>query len=306
MSDDEDMKGEIEEVVEEGVEKMKESIEDMSKNYDKLINKVKAVSPENVGKVRGRKQRVITGYRLSMALFAVFGAVIAALSRQPLYGTGPLLAAGVSYILIGAAQNDRLSSETYKRLNIGLFEFGTVGLLAGYLMKLSPAWGIACFIGIVNSIKGYGYGLKGWILQNNSAKDDLTEGMKGNIKTMAKIPNIKSFGYFLGTGAVGFLKVAKLLEVFTLIKGSANPNTIGTRLFRLSKLMILTIIMFTLKDAADRDRLEGTTFIELNFLSSITFAIWSTYEKITSPVGGLFAALSAFTAFNGISSLSKK
>jgi hypothetical protein len=70
--------------------------------------------------------------------------------------------------------------------------------------------------------------------------------------------------------------------------------------------MLLTIVLFTLKDASDRDRLEGTTFIELNALASLTFGSWAIYEKIITPIGGLLGFLSAFTAFNGLTSQMRK
>jgi len=46
---------------------------------------------------------------------------------------------------------------------------------------------------------------------------------------------------------------------------------IATRLFRYSKLSLLFGTLFTLKSAADRDRLGGTTFINLNYWCSFFF-----------------------------------
>jgi hypothetical protein len=39
----------------------------------------------------------------------------------------------------------------------------------------------------------------------------------------------------------------------------------------MAKMSLFAAVVYTLKDAADRKRLEGTTFIELNFLSSVMF-----------------------------------
>ena len=265
----------------------------------------KEVTPE---KIAGRKKRVIAGYKILAASFGVYAAVIAAVSRDPYYGVGPLLASGVSYTLIGAADNSRLSSDTYKRLNIALFEYGLVGFfLSSILGSMYPAvWAATCFIAVVNSIKGYGYGLKGWKLEDACAKEDFISGMKSNLKCITKIPNLKSAGYLAATLLVGTLKLAKLFEVFNLMKNGAGSYAVRTRLFRATKLMMLTIVMFTLKDAADRDRLDGSTFIELNALASVSFAASAACVKITTPLRVTFGLFAAFSAFNGILSTMKK
>jgi len=305
-SDDNDSKDEdsMDEKLEEKAEKLKDAYEDsgLKGKVEETVAKAK-VTPE---KIAGRKKRVIAGHKILVAGYLAFGAIFSAISRQPFFGTGPLLASGVSYIMIGAAEKSRLSSDTYKRLNIGLFEFGVTGFLAGILMKLSPLWALTCFIAVVNSIKGYGYGLKGWELGDASAKDDLTNGMKKNIGLLTKVPNLKSAIYLAGTLAVGTLKLMKLAEIFNIIKMSGSTIVLGTRLFRLAKLMMMTIVMITLKDAADRDRLEGATFIELNALASLTFGTWAFYESVFTPIGGFLGCFSAFTAFNGVSSKMKK
>ncbi len=262
----------------------------------------KAVSPQ---KLEGRKKRVIGGYKILAAAYGFFGFIMLGLTKNPFYSSGPLLAAGISYILIGAAENNRLSSDTYKRLNLALIEYGFVGFMAGICMKLNLMWKIGCFIAFVNSIKGYGYGLKGWELAPASAKDDLINGMKANFKSMLRIPNMKSLGYSAATLTVGYLKLAKLVEVMKLMVGG-SAYTLGTRLFSLSRLMITTIVLYTLKDAADRDRLEGTTFIELNALAFLCFATWAVYEKLSTPFGKLFAFFSVFTASNGVLSIMNK
>jgi len=295
--EDSGVKGKVEEVA--------DGYEDsgLKGKVEEIAAKVKVVSPE---KIEGRKKRVIAGYKILVAGYLAFGAIICAISRKPFYGAGPLLASGVSYSMIGAAENSRLSSDTYKRLNIGLFEFGVTGFLAGILMKLSPVWALTCFITVVNSVKGYGYGLKGWELGDQCVKEEIKSGMKTNIGVLTKVPNPKSAFYLAGTLAVGTFKLVKLSEIFNIIKASGSNYVLGTRLFRLSKLMLLTVIMFTLKDAADRDRLEGTTFIELNALASITFGTWAFSENLFSVIGGFLGFASAFTAFNAISSQTKK
>ena len=264
-------------------------------------------------KIAGRKNRVQKLFKILMAETGLFSAVIYAKSRNPFYSVGPLLACSVCHILLGAAANDRLSSDTYKRLNLGLFMYGFIAFFAGILMKFPPIWAVSCVLTMINTVKGYGYGLKGWELAPACAKEDISNGIKGNIKTLLKIPNLKSAGYLAGTFTLVTLFVTKALEILNLIQSSAENYMIGKRIFRLSMFMILSVIMFTLKDAADRDRLEGTTFIELNTMVSLSFAAmaWEAYRKapfapLHEGVAGLFSAFSALNAVASTLTKNKK
>lgn len=66
-------------------------------------NKRMTVNPKTID---GRKKRVILGYKISSALYGMFGLLIFGLSRKLFYSTGPLLASGLSFILIGAAEHN--------------------------------------------------------------------------------------------------------------------------------------------------------------------------------------------------------
>merc|ERR1719203_2213939 len=89
-------------------------------------------------------------------------------------------------------------------------------------------------------------------------------------------------GYLFVSYFVMFLKIQKLLEILRLAKtgGSDIAQMIAVRLFRYSKLALLFGSVITLKSAADRDRLEGTTFIQLNYVSSLVFLLMG-LRKIT-------------------------
>lgn len=234
----------------------------------------KVVTPE---KIAGRKKRVKVGYQIITASQCLIGLAFW-LGRfgKPFYGVGPFLQAGIAYILKGAAENDRLRSDTYKRLNLAVFQFGLISLLASIKMKSNPILTISSIIAMINSIKGYGYGLKGWELAPTSAKEDLLKGISSNLSCMTKIPNIKSAGYWAATVAMVSMTVAKTYEVLNiLISSSGDSFLLGTRLFRLAKYKLFSVIMFTLKDAADRGRLEGTTFVELNLMAAVSYALWA-------------------------------
>lgn len=267
-------------------------------------------------KLKGRKKRVIGGNKIIMTaytIFSIFGILqIPQAFYSPLqfprlcYTSGPLLAAGFAYILIGAAENNRLTSDTYKRLNLALIEYGFIAFILGVMLKLKASWTIVAFITFVNSVKGYGYGLKGWELVPTSAKKDFTDGMKSNFDTMTKIPNAKSAGYLAATLTILSLKLVKFMEVVKSVIAGERGYRLGVNLFRLSIYMMMTTTVFTLKDAADRDRLEGTTFIELNALAAFAFATWAKHVGIGTPFGQAIAAFSAFSGFNGVSSVLKK
>mmetsp|Transcript_3238 Transcript_3238/g.4721 ORF Transcript_3238/g.4721 Transcript_3238/m.4721 type:complete len:340 (-) Transcript_3238:47-1066(-) len=267
----------------------------------------KVVTPE---KIAGRKKRLKTVYKLVIAKTGILSAVIYAKCSNPFYTMGFVLAGGVSYILLGAAVNNRLSSDTYKRLNLGLFTYGLFALFAGNFMKFPKIWSAACIITMINSIKGYGYGLKGWELKPTCAKEDFLNGIKSNTKTLLKIPNLNSAGYLAGTITLATLLFTKCREIINAIQSSTDTYMMGESLFRLSIFYILTLIMFTLKDASDRNRLEGTTFIELNAMTSVSFAAWALEGYRNTGFVPLHAGASVFfsilSGFNALSSTLKK
>lgn len=263
---------------------------------DKDSNFKKDAKAKMAKKVSGRKKRVLGGYKIVSALYGVSGLASLFLIDAPRLlliqaASGPLLAAGFAHILSDAASNDRLKSETYKRLNLVLGQYGLIGLIAAFFVKQlrqQPLlWIIPSLIAMVNSIKGYGYGLKGWELEKTSAVDDLVQGTKTSIKCLLSVPkNISSAGYLAATLTMGTLTTLKLLEILQLvvqtgISDSYNSAVIGTRVLRYSKLTLLTAATFTLKDAADRGRLQGTTFVELNYMVALALGSFaSTYIGI--------------------------
>ncbi len=64
------------------------------------------------------------------------------------------------------------------------------------------------------------------------------------------------------------------------------------------------MLVYTLKDAADRDRLGGTTFIQMNYICAVSMWVHSFYLTggVATPVGALSAMFGVFFAVNGMSS----
>jgi hypothetical protein len=149
-------------------------------------------------KVKGRKKRVVMGYRIVSVAYLV-ASIVAVVKNgispvQSYFVAGPLLAAGMAHTLADAALHDRLSSDTYKRLNLFLGTYyGLVNLILSSMTKRQfgshpfwKLWTITSFITCVNCIKGYGYGVKGWKLEGDTlplAKKDLVEGLKYTIQS---------------------------------------------------------------------------------------------------------------------------
>jgi hypothetical protein len=225
--------------------------------------------------------------------------------------SGHVLAAGLAYILVGAAQKeDRLKSDTYKRLNLSLVAYGAVGLsMVGLTSQFrTPMFVLPPLLAFINSIKGYTYGALGWDKKSKSGKivSDLMEGTKSTLLSMLTIPkNIKALGYLGATLMVETMKIHKLVEIVQLAQAGANRLTIAIMLSRFGRLALFTTVLYTLKDAADRGRLEGTTFIELNLLSSSAFAAMAAHllPRGSTKLGAAAAFFSVFSAWNGRCSL---
>ena len=246
--------------------------------------------PSMEKKIQGRKKRVLAGYRLSSLGYSL--SALALIVGHPQHVSfwlcnprvvGPLLASGITSILATAAANDRLSSDTYKRMNLAMIHFGLCGgfVAATASTVASPRWLLLLlpFITTVNSIKGYGYGAKGWKLEGgmNAVKKDLANLIKNSFRTMLSIPSsLDSATYLALTWVVSVWTARRLSELF--VQPAAG---LASAVPQYALLALLSVVCFTLKDAADRDRLEGTTFCELRILlnlvaSSLLGRYWKT------------------------------
>ena len=266
-------------------------------------------------KIEGRKKRVILGYKAMLASYIAVGAasiakagitfpiarVLAAFIAMP---------AGVSYIMISAAKNDRLGSDTYKRLNLALLLNGALGLvvvkLGGNSMLTLPF-----VLSVINSTKGYAYGALGWDKQSpdTSLPQDLTNIIKCMIKGfLFTVPKTgKAFVYWAATALVSSLKLLKLFEIVKYIQGNSGSAGLAPLLARFNRLMFFSLVLYTLKDAADRDRLGGTTFIQLNYIAALSMGVNYAFYTGGMPeiVGALSAAFAAFFSFTGVTSYMK-
>lgn len=271
-------------------------------------------SSEDFCKIQGRKKRVTMGYKAMTALYIAVFLYSASKSIAP----NTLLAitsyvampAGLSYILISAAKHDRLGSDTYKRINLSLLEYALLGLSTQFLVGGgNPILKVAYVITLINAVKGYAYGVLG--LDKKSGSDtmlqDFIKGTKSTIKGICSDPkNMKSFGYWSAALMVISMKLLKLKEIVLAVQSGVASKDIAMSVTPFNRLSLLALMIYTLKDAADRDRLNGTTFIRLNYLCALVLGIVGFLGGVMTPLGGANVAFAAFFAANGLSSYFKK
>jgi len=280
-------------------------------------------SKEADRKIEGRKKRVLLGYYLTSVTYLIlaiqyaYGSIGVSSQTFPLQfvASGYTLIAGYAYILASAVKGGRLSSDTYKRMNLSLIVYGLLNCVSWKFtwvvdtvqrFPLLLLW--APFLTTVNAIKGYTYGVLGI---NKAGKasilGDLKDGITSTMKGYLALPkNLQAAGYLGATYMFTMMTVAKLVEILRLLNHGASGLTVCSRVTRLARYTSMTTVLYTLKDAADRGRLNGTTFIELNMLSSFTLAILASFWGVATPSGGAAAVFSVFSAINGITSIIQK
>lgn len=244
--------------------------------------------------------------------------------------SSPLLTAGVLSILATASTiPGRLSSATYKRLSLQLAWANSLGsvltlpvvILMACRSSTKPdilisLLGLVSTLNLVPAYRAWYRGVVGSTGDGEGSPSswlkDLRSGYADTTKSLWRCNNVKTFGYLAATMMIEWLRIQKFLEIVTIVmKSESNVGFMFvTRMIRYSRLVLLLGVVYTLKDAANRDRLEGTTFIQLNFLSSLVFgamAVQKGIPTLASPPITLAAAFFAvFTAGNGILSQMKK
>ena len=273
-------------------------------------------------KLDGRKNRVVRGYQAMLFAYVVQGLLATAraggaASILPIVAGQVVMPAGVSRVMISAARHDRLGSDTYKRLNLALLQYGLIGLLAlslggGTIDRPLAVGVLPLALSVVNPVKGYAYGVLGWNKDRSDAKlmGDFMYGTKTTVTGFFSKPkNLKAVGYTAATATVASMKLLRLREVLEFFPAkSPSSGELATALARFNRLAFLSLMLYTLGDAADRDRLGGTTFVQLNYLCALSMAVHGLYFAggIATPLGALSAIFGAFCAFNGVSSQRSK
>jgi hypothetical protein len=132
------------------------------------------------------------------------------------------VAAGISNILKGAVQNDRLSSDTYKRLSVGLLGFCLLGLAAlpGEAAFVAAPGSAAVLFTVLVKLYGTALSFVGWkrgVIGTVSGSDTDTDNRKNN--TNQGVPRI-----MLQEFATGLLQTVKGLRVQNAKKALTYRN----------------------------------------------------------------------------------
>lgn len=204
-----------------------------------------------------------------------------------------LLSAGTCSVLSSSVNSNRLfTSDTYKRLTLGSFLFGLMGLFslpgeAGCIMASSPsaatiggmalvASQLAKFLTAFVSFVGWEYSAGGFgSSRQQRIKNIFGEVVKGFKNLWKTLPVTKerpatfyrTFFIFITLGNIVF-NIPEL--VFNLKQGGVVGGLfslpVSLTLSSIARLGLMSVVLNVLKDAAERKRLEGSTFIKLNMM----------------------------------------
>jgi hypothetical protein len=170
---------------------------------------------------------LVTEYKVASAVyFATAGLILAQngfLKPEVVYiASGPFLGGAIQYILMGAAFNSRLSSDTYKRLNLFATEYAvySVFMVLTFLIKAivekvkMPStpyllFGLSGLLASIPSIKGWFKGKDG----EKSVFKEILGGTKDSVKGLVSLKNLNAAVYLAGTLFVATSKVTKVVEI---------------------------------------------------------------------------------------------
>jgi hypothetical protein len=223
-----------------------------------------------------------------------------------------------------AASKQQLNSETYKRLNVGLLGFSIMGLAAvpgeaGFFYTLAPAMILSAMLlavhvfGMVVSYTGWKYAVVD-VPRMTLVPDDPTATDRANKSNSTPISSeIQQLAKELWRGTKstveGCWRVQNTKKALTyrnclllVLTGCFShfmdgifhlryQDVFHTSWFESSlawsgvaRLFFISTMVYSLKDAAERDRLTGTTFIQINVMIGAWAALVGLGQAI-NPLG---------------------
>ena len=273
-------------------------------------------------KIKGRKKRLIGGYKVGSTFYLLSSFVLLGLTSTTLpisttkkvtyrlayvFSGGPYTMSSILNILQNAASNDRLSSDTYKRLNIASIFYGLISLVVSIKCltptlfnqsRLSPSvlktlvWQVPALVALINACKGYGYGVWGWEKKPASGSNllsdlgsDFLNGLKTIIPTVSRRTqppeDKKDMIYAVGTAWIGSWTLFQSLHFFTRLMSPAStltPYQIYDGWTGVARFGLLSTMFYTLSDASARGRLGGSTFIQMGY--DLSLALFTLFASI--------------------------
>ena len=267
------------------------TIRKMSNNdYDEVVEA--EIVLENTAESQKAKNSQVSSYRTGSFLYAAMaldaikrrndlsifsGAAISMSITSPIsLAVGYLLAAVSMYCLKSAAEHNRLSSDTYKRMNFALVLFSIINIDAQFTNW--PFIGtsaffcqiyncLTCVNGWLKGVRGLGSS-DGAGLTADSLINELKYGMKTNVKGVMKIEDRASMGYLLSLAMTSSVILHNVI-IIPVLWGKSLARVNAIRMAATTRLLLVSALIYTLLDASNRGRLKGTTFISLNMTLSV-------------------------------------
>jgi hypothetical protein len=217
------------------------------------------------------------------------------------------MAAGLCHILKGAAKHNRLNSDTYKRLSVGLLGFTLLSLFAlpgeaGFLPTAVPSV-VLFMILTLSRLLGASAAYRGWV-----------QGVRGDAKASPRqlgkelyqgtLDSIKGLRVQFKQKALTYRNLLLIVIVScfsSIMEGIFDLRykkdllignfEISLQWSAVARLFMISTMIYSLKDAAERDRLTGTTFIQLNLM----IGLWAVLVGIGQAIYPL-----GFAAYRGV------
>ena len=248
-------------------------------------------TPEEL-RLNPKKEPLVTTYGIAHKVYTALAVLLfimpdrtftARLASKWGGAMGYLLAAQAFKILQGATRAGRLASDTYKRLNVGLIgfclTFWAMPAEAGFLVQKSSRQ-IMTFLltaskafGLVLALTGWQYGVDKEgekFFKPAELVSEFSSGCLSTLKGMRVKAAKKALAYRNLLVMVLMGLASSLFEgIFDVRYQEAFKRSafdISIQWSAISRLFLISTMIYSLKDAAERDRLTGSTFIQMNVL----------------------------------------
>lgn len=258
-------------------------------------------------------ERLTQSYRAGMYAFGAAAVLIFVMPDRTLTtllatkwggSAGFGIAAGLSRILSAATAENRLSSYTYKRINLGLLGFCSLGLsaLPGEAAFLNSSDAAMVMAGALTALRLFGtlISFMGWKrgVTDGSPRGlvaELVQGTKDTVLGLKVQFSKKALTYrnCLVMVCLGIVSnfMGGLFSIRYQKEFTRTWFEISLHWSAVSRLFMIASIIYSLKDSAERDRLTGTTFIEMNIMVG-SWALLVGLSQAVYPLG--------FAAYRGV------